>query len=100
MKIVGHKKEIIVLFHSLSGVHPEKVSPETTREEVESRFKEYVDRKVEEYRKSFSMDTFDIDTYEVNEVGGMAQIDRKSYNMNSYDIARKELLEDRDFQPI
>lgn len=100
MKIVGHKKEITVLFHSLGGVYPEKVSPETTREEIESRFKEYVDRKVEEYRNSFSMTTLDIDTFEVNEAGGMAQIDRKRYNMNAYDVVRKELLEDGDFQPI
>lgn len=100
MKIIGHKKEITVLFHSLDGVYPEKVLLETTMEEVESRFKEYVDRKVEEYRKSFSMDTFDIDTYEVNEVGGMVQVDRKRYNMNAYDVTRKELLKNGDFQPI
>lgn len=100
MKIVGYKKEITVLFHSLSGVYPEKVSPDTTREEVERRFKEYVDRKVEEYRNSFSMEVFDIDTYKVNEAGGMSQVDRKRHNMNAYDIARKQLLDDGDFRPI
>lgn len=100
MKTVGYKKEITVLFHSLSGVYSERVSPDTTREEVERRFKEYVDRKVEEYRNSFSMDNFDIDTYEVNEAGGMYHVDNKRHDMKAYDIVRKELLDDGDFQPI
>ena len=99
MKTVGYKKQITVLFSSLSGIHSEDVTPDTTKEEVERRFNEYVEKKVEEYR-SFSMGTFDVDTYEVNEAGGMFQTDRKRHSMNVYDDVRKDLLENGDFEPV
>ena len=100
MKTVGYKKQITVLFSSLSGIHSEDVTPDTTKEEVERRFNEYVEKKVEEYRKSFSVGTFDVDTYEVNEAGGMFQTDRKRHSMNVYDDVRKDLLENGDFEPL
>lgn len=46
------------------------------------------------------MGSFDVDTFEVNEAGGMFQMDRKRHSMDVYDDVRKGLLENGDFEPV
>lgn len=83
----GYRKELVVLFHGISGICGERVRPETTKEELEKMFAEYVDKKVKEYRDSFVM-MFDVDEFKDG-----IQTGRERHGMEDWDSVRQEFLE-------
>lgn len=78
---IGTKKVISLIFAN-NGVLGYEVPYGITLEQAEDIAK----------KKKYRFDEFDIDTYEVNNYGGMSQIDRKRYNKSELNEISASLL--------
>ena len=80
---IGFKKKLNLLFKN-NGLFGYEAPFGTTLEQAEKIAS----------KKGYKFDEFDVDTYEINNYGGMKQIDRKRYDKTELSKISKELLLD------